>query len=53
MYNLVIIVPAELLASTDILGGEEGHPGEPQVVRVYEHVLHEHIRLTAKIQNYD
>ena len=48
--HLVIVVPAELLPCGDKLKCEEGDAGEPEVVAVHEHILHEHIRVTAVVQ---
>ena len=48
---LVVVVPAELLTGPNELGGEEGHPGEAQVVRVHKYILHEHVRLAAETIN--
>lgn len=39
----VIVVPAELGAGFDRLGGEECHPRELEIIAVDEHVLHKYI----------
>ena len=48
--NLVVVIPAKLLASRYKLHGKKGNTRESEVMAVYEHVLHKYIWVTAVVE---
>lgn len=48
--HLVVVVPGQLGARSNVVHGEEGDPGEAQVVRIHEHVLHEQVGRTRVLK---
>ena len=48
--HLVVVVPAQLLPGAHVGGGEEGDPGEPEVVSVHEDVLNKYVGIAGVVE---